>query len=153
MRGRLLLILLSLSCASLTAQTALAQPEPCPLALEDHPSHDTLTLPKGCSAPFRGQLYTLSAHDGIAQDFAALDVLIRGQRAQLTQARSGRELCAQERVGEMRTFAEQLTTLSEVIKAIPEPVAEEMTHPVVWVVVGAAGVALAVGLGAWVGGR
>jgi len=131
-------------CLILIAGTASA--EPCPRGLLD-PTHDTLTLPRGCRAPFTGQLYTLSAHDGIAQDLAALDQLIRDQRIQLTEARGARDACSSQRAEDMRGCAAQLMKLSAAIKKIPPPVADQPLSPVSWAAIGALSGAVPLAIG------
>jgi len=64
----------------------------CPTGLLN-PGDDTLTLSEGCPAPFSGQLYTFDAHDGVAQDFAALDALVLGLRKDRDAARAERDKC------------------------------------------------------------
>ena len=64
----------------------------CPAGLLN-PGDDTLTLPEGCPAPFQGQLLTLEAYDGIAQDFAALDAYVLGLRVDRDDARLERDKC------------------------------------------------------------
>lgn len=64
----------------------------CPTGLAS-PDHDTLTIEAGCPAPFSGTLYTFEAHDGVARDFATLDALVMGLRADRDHAREERDEC------------------------------------------------------------